>query len=606
MNDFRRLFRFIRPYVPVLAFSLLLLLFAGWFEVLTATLVQPLFDDVLVPEAGASTDVTNKLALVRHYLSLLPGSDIARLSLALLLLTLLKGLFLYYSNYAMSHVGQSIVRDLRNNLFTHVLDQSLAFFSLNSTGRLMSRMSSDVDQVQEAVSTLLADLFREVVLLLSLVILVFYLDWKLAALSLLIGPAAAILTMTMGKKIRLVTVKSREDVANLSDQLQQSITGMRILKAFGMEKYEQMQFAKGASRLFSSNMKAARILFLNSPVMEFLAILAFIPLLFYADARKGAGTLSMGMFATVLVSLFRMYDPIRKLSRMHVQFSRAFASAGRIMELFDTHIEIKDHPNARKLEGIRESIEFRDVSFDYGDSTSPDPVLHHISLRVERKQVVALVGSSGSGKSTLVGLIPRLYDSTSGSILIDSMDIRQFTQSSLRSQIAVVTQETFLFNDTIRNNIAYGDMGAPEERIVEAAHAALAHDFILRFPKQYETVIGERGQRLSGGERQRISIARAILKNAPILILDEATSALDSESEKWVQQALTNLMQDRTTFIIAHRLSTIRNVDRIIVLDHGRIVESGTHDSLIERDGPYRRFFRLQTEEAFLPAGLIE
>jgi subfamily B ATP-binding cassette protein MsbA len=401
-------------------------------------------------------------------------------------------------------------------------------------------------------------------------------------------------------------VKSREDVANLSDQLQQSITGMRILKAFGMEKHEEAQFAKGASRLFSSNMKAARILFLNSPVMEFLGVLAFVPLLFYAHARISEGTLTMGMFGGSLFSLFRMYDPIRKLSRMHVQFQRAFASAGRIVELFDTHIEIKDHPNARKLEGISKSIEFRGVGFDYGDSTSPDPVLHHISLSVERRQVIALVGSSGSGKSTLVGLIPRFYDPTSGSILIDSMDIRQFTQSSLRSQIAVVTQETFLFNDTIRNNIAYGDIGAADGRIMKAAQAALAHDFILRFPKQYDTIIGERGQRLSGGERQRISIARAILKNAPILILDEATSALDSESEKLVQQALTNLMRDRTTFVIAHRLSTIRNADLIVVLDRGRIVESGTHDSLVEQDGPYRRFFRLQTEDAFLPGDLVE
>ncbi len=569
---------------------------------LTTTLVQPLFDTVLVPEANASTALTDKLALVQHYLSLLPGSNIVQLSIALLLLTLLKGIFLYNANYGMSHVGQSVVRNLRNNLFSHVLDQSMAFFSLNSTGRLMSRMSSDVDQVQEAVSTLLADLFREVVLLLSLIVLVFYLDWKLAALSLLIGPAAAILTMSMGKRIRLVTIKSREDVANLNDQLQQSITGMRILKAFGMEKYEQAQYAKGAERLFRSNMKAARILFLNSPIMEFLAVAAFIPLLFYADARKEAGTLSMGMFATVMFSLFRMYDPIRKLSRMHVQYERALASAGRIMELFDTHIEIKDSPAAIKLEGIRESIEFRDVCFDYHDGKNPEPVLHHISLKVERRKVIALAGGSGSGKTTLVGLIPRFYDPTAGAILIDSMDIRQFTQSSLRSQIAVVTQETFLFNDTVRNNIAYGDMSASEEKIMQAATAALAHDFIMRFPKQYDTVIGERGQRLSGGERQRISIARAILKNAPILILDEATSALDSESEKLVQQALINLMQDRTTFVIAHRLSTIRNADLIIVMDRGRIVESGTHDSLLEQDGPYRRLFRLQTEETFMPA----
>jgi subfamily B ATP-binding cassette protein MsbA len=344
-------------------------------------------------------------------------------------------------------------------------------------------------------------------------------------------------------------------------------------------------------------MKAAAILFLNSPVMELLGVVAFLPLLYYAHNFIVDKTLTLGVFGGSIYALFRMYDPIRKLSRLHVQFQRALASGSRIFDLLDEHLEIKDRPGAVVLDGIRDSIEFRDVCFNYVDQNGETRVLQGINLNVRRNQVIALVGSSGSGKSTLAGLLPRFHDPTSGAILIDGKDIREFTQSSLRRQIAIVTQETFLFNDTVRSNIAYGDIKASEESIVEAARAALADDFIRQFPMGYSTLIGERGQRLSGGERQRISIARALLKNAPILILDEATSALDSESEQLVQQALANLIRDRTTLVIAHRLSTIRNADMIIVIERGRIVESGTHDSLMENDGPYRKFFRLQNEE---------
>jgi ATP-binding cassette, subfamily B, bacterial MsbA len=299
-----------------------------------------------------------------------------------------------------------------------------------------------------------------------------------------------------------------------------------------------------------------------------------------------------------MFALFSMYDPIRKLSRIHVQIQRALASSTRIVELLDTHREIQDKPGVRSMDGFKDSVEFQDVCFDYSDRNEETHVLSAINLKATRNQVIAIVGSSGSGKTTLVGLIPRFYDPTSGVVKIDGIDIRECTQNSLRSQIAIVTQETFLFNDTVRNNIAYGNIKAPEEKIIEASRAALADDFIMKFPMKYDTMIGERGQRLSGGERQRLSIARALLKDAPILILDEATSALDSESEKLVQQALANLIRNRTTFVIAHRLSTIRNADRILVLDHGRIVESGTHDTLMLNDGPYRRFFRLQTEES--------
>jgi ATP-binding cassette, subfamily B, bacterial MsbA len=606
MNILARLYHFVKPYRSTILFSFVLLAFAGLFEILTTALVIPLFDKVLTSEQTARV-VQHKMSLFQHLmsflmraLSLIPGwSIITHLALALVVLTIFKGVCLYYSNYAMSHVGQSVVTDLRTRLFNHILNQSMAFFSLNSTGRLMSRMGSDIEQLQEAVSSTLGELFRESVLLISLIIWNFLIDYRLALLSILIAPLAVLLTLFMGKRIRSVSMKGREDTATLSDQLQQSITGMRIIKAFGMEKHEEESYRKRAMRLFRSNMRAAAILFVNSPVMEFLGVVAFIPLLYYAHGRIMHNTLTLGLFGGSLFSLFRMYDPIRKLSRIHVQYQRAMASGSRIFELLDTHLEIEDKPSGLTLEGFRNSIEFRNVCFDYVDQNGKTRVLRDINLTVKRNSVIALVGSSGSGKTTLVGLISRFYDPTSGSIVIDGIDIRDYTQSSLRSQIAIVTQETFLFNDTVRNNISYGDVHASEERIMEAARAALADDFIARFPMKYQTLIGERGQRLSGGERQRLSIARALLKNAPILILDEATSALDSESEQLVQQALGNLIRDRTTFVIAHRLSTIRNADTILVLDHGRIVESGTHDSLMAHDGLYRKFFYLQTEESF-------
>jgi subfamily B ATP-binding cassette protein MsbA len=332
--------------------------------------------------------------------------------------------------------------------------------------------------------------------------------------------------------------------------------------------------------------------------MELLGVVATIPLLYYVHARISEGTLTLGRFGVTLFSLFSMYDPIRKLSRIHVQIQRAFASSSRVVELLDTHQEIQNRPGARSMDGFRDAIDFQNVCFNYADQNGETRVLHDINIKAYRNQVIAIVGSSGSGKTTLVGLIPRFYDPTSGSVRIDGIDIREYTQSSLRSQIAMVTQETFLFNDTVRNNIAYGDIHASEEQIMDASRVALADDFISKFPMKYETLIGERGQRLSGGERQRISIARALLKNAPILILDEATSALDSESEKLVQQALANLIRNRTTFVIAHRLSTIRNADRILVINHGKIVESGTHEVLMQQGGLYRKFFRLQTDES--------
>ncbi len=600
MKDFLILYPFLKPHLPRLVLSLALLVVAGAAEVLTTGLATPMFDDVLggprVPGAVATAPPSEKLRFLVEALAIIPGSILTQVAAGLLIFTLIKGVCIYASNLGMGHVGQSVVLELRNRLFNHVLSQSLFFFSSSSTGMLMSKMNSDVEQVQDAVSTSIAELFRETVLLIALVAWIFYIDCYLAALAMLIAPVALSLTLTMGRRIRKASLKSRESVAVLNDMLQQAISGMRVIKAFGTEAREQERYRRSGNTLFHANMRALRILFMNSPIMELLGILCFIPLLYYAHHRITEGSLTLGVFGGVLFALFRMYDPIRKLSRIHVQFQRAFASASRISELLETHIEIHDRAGAIELKGVGSGIEFYQVCFSYPGDVPHGHVLENISLTVRPHQVVALVGSSGAGKTTLAALVTRFYDATSGCIRIDGVDIREYTQSSLRRNVAIVAQETFLFNDTVRCNIAYGNPEAPLGRIVEAAQAAYAHDFIMGFPQQYDTVIGERGQRLSGGERQRIAIARALLKDAPILILDEATSALDSESEQTVQRALANLIENRTTLVIAHRLSTIRYADLIVVLAQGSIVESGTHEDLLGKGGLYHRFFCLQNE----------
>ncbi|MBN2241979.1 MAG: ABC transporter ATP-binding protein [Acidobacteria bacterium] len=596
MRAIDELYNFVKPYKRNIVLSLFLLAASAGLEALRFLLIIPLFDKVLISQPLPFKTGMEQFAFLQVILDLMPGGIVWQVSLILVTLTLLKGIFIYCSDYLMGRVGQNVLTDLRNILFNHVIGQSMGFFASNSTGRLMSKMGNDVEQIQEAVSTVMAELFRESVVLAAMGVVVFVVDWKLALLTLLIAPPAFGLTYLLGKRSRIASLKGRQDTATLNDQLQQSLTGMRIIKAFGMESHESRHYKKTTLHLFRSNMRAMAVFFLSSPLLEFIGAVAFVPILFYAHRNITGSELTLGMFGSGLFALFRMYDPIRKLSRIHIRIQRSMAAASRISDLLGTHHEIQDRPDALDLEGILDSIEFRNVFFKYEDQSGKKEVLRDIHLKVKKNEIVAIVGSSGAGKSTLVDLIPRFYDPTSGSILIDGRDIRDYRQNSLRRQIAIVTQETFLFNDTVCNNIAYGNKNASMEQIIEAGRAAFAHDFIMGFPLQYQTPIGERGQRLSGGERQRISIARALLKNAPILILDEATSSLDSESEKLVQKALINLIRDRTTLIIAHRLSTVRNVDRIIVLENGRIVESGTHKSLMELQGRYSRFFRLQTE----------
>ena len=590
MNDLRRLFPYIRPNIHLLIVSLLLLVASGALETVVIMLLAPIFNQ-LSSSAGMASSGSDKFAFLQPLLGLSQNS-LVRVAFFLVLFSFFKGIFLYLAEYAMSYSGQQVVAALRKRLNSHLLDQSMAFYAGQPTGKLMARVIADSERLQETVSRTLTDFFRQVLLLLFFLALVFYTDWKLALLSFLIGPLVLWITVKLGHRMRQVSWRSQENLSEISRTLQETIVGQRIVKAFGMEEFERRRFDESTDRLVRANLKVARISALSSPLVEFIGYVSFVPFLLYAHYEINRG-FTLGAFVVFVAALFRLYEPVRKLSRMHLNFQQAFASSSRIFELLDTHIEIKDNPEARELSPIQHEIAFDNVSFRYQEPDS-QPVLTGIDLVIQKGEIVALVGSSGAGKSTVAGLIPRFYDVTSGRITIDGSDIRQVTLLSLRQQIAMVTQETFLFDDTIRNNIAYGRKDCTREEIMEAARAACIHDFFLNLPQGYDTVVGERGQRLSGGERQRIAIARAILKDAPVLILDEATSALDSESERLVQEALYNLMQNRTTLVIAHRLSTVRAAHRIVVMEGGGIVEIGNHDSLLERSGVYRKLHDLQ------------
>lgn len=587
VTDFRKLFPYIRPHLHLLLLSLVLLVASGALETVIIMLLAPIFNQF----SSAAALAPDKFSFLQHYLGL-DRQSMGRVACFLVIFSLFKGVFLYFAEYWMSRSGQKVVLALRNHLSRHLLEQSPAFYAQNPTGKLMARVITDTERLQETVSKTLTDFLRQVCLLVFFLALVFYIDWKLALLSFLVAPVVLAITVNLGRRIRKVSWRSQENLSEVSHVLQETIAGQRIVKAFGMEEYEQRRFEESSRQLVRINLKAARITALNSPLVEFIGYMSFVPFLLYANYQINRG-FTLGAFVVFVAALFRLYEPIRKLSRMHLHFQQAFASSSRIFELLETRVEIKDAPGARELPPIQREIALENVSFRYEGSENP-PVLDRIDLTIKKGEIVALVGSSGAGKSSLASLIPRFYDVAEGRITIDDVDIRAVSLRSLRRQIAIVTQDTFLFNDTVRANIAYGREDCSLDELVEAARAAFIHDFISSLPDGYETIIGERGQRLSGGQRQRVAIARAIMKNAPILILDEATSALDSESERLVQEALYNLMQRRTTVVIAHRLSTVRMADRIVVMEGGSIVETGDHEKLLERCGIYRKLYDLQ------------
>lgn len=510
--------------------------------------------------------------------------------IAVIVIYLLKGLGNYGQTIIMSYIGQRIVTDLRNKLYNHILRQPLSFFTKNPTGILMARLTSDVGLVQGAVSEAVTSILKDSFSLLGLVFVIFYRDWKLALVAMVIFPIAIYPITSFGRKMRQISSSTQVTVGSLTSLLQETISGNRIVKAFGMESYEDERFGKENERLFRLTMKSVSVRAITSPLMEFLGGIGIASIIIYGGYQVLQGTSTPGTFFSFLAALLMLYEPAKRLTNVNNTIQQGLAGAERIFSVIDTVPEIKNREGAVELPRISREINVCDVSFRYEEAF----VLRHINLNIRVGECVAFVGMSGGGKTTLVNLIPRFYDVTEGRILIDGHDIRDVTLESLRAQIGIVTQQTILFNDTARNNIAYGDIRKSDEDIVRAAKAANAHDFIMKLPEGYDTMIGEQGVKLSGGERQRISIARALLKDAPILILDEATSSLDTEAEIEVQEALDKLMKNRTTLVIAHRLSTIRNADRIIVLVDGEIVEEGNHESLLQKKGEYFKLYNMQ------------
>jgi ATP-binding cassette, subfamily B, bacterial MsbA len=589
MRDLRRLLRYLLPHTGTFAIATMAMIVVAVLETATSALIVPIFDQAFAH--GSAHPAETPFGLQR----LIPSSGLAAWRMIALLLvgfTIVKGIAEYFSTYLMAYIGQSSILRLRQELYSHLLSQSAAFFERHRTNYLVSRLISSAAAIEAAVTHTLRDMLREGFTLIAFLCASFYVSWRLTLGSLLIAPPVAGLTMRFGSSLRKLARESFEGNKRLTDTAQEALANHSIVKAYRAEAREQSRFTAVAQRVRRANLRSASISGMSPPIIELIGVLFIAALLFFAEREIRLGRMDLAQFVLFLILLFRSYDPMRKLSRLQNSMSQALAAARHVWEVMDESAEIPEKPNAVRLPPLQHEIELRDVHFGYGDESRA--VLRGVSLTVPAGKLVALVGQSGGGKSTLTKLLPRFHDPSSGAVLWDGIDLRDAQVASLRKQLALVTQETVLFNDTVRYNITYGRPDATDEQLQNAATTALAHDFIVELPAGYDTIIGERGIFLSGGQRQRLAIARAVLIDAPVLVLDEATSALDAESEQLVQRAIGNLIRDRTTVVIAHRLSTIRRADLIVVMERGQIIEQGTHAELLARGGQYQRLYELQ------------
>ena len=600
MRQLTRLVRYALPYWWQILASVVLMAAVGALDAFKYLLVRPVFDRVLNPSTG-SKDIQLFLIPGTHHAVFLQQLVPSRftnawtiVAFALVASTILKGICDYTGTYLVNHAGFGMITDLRDDLYNAILRRSAAFFSKHATGTLLSALINDIERVQYAMSTVLAEFLQQFFTFLSVAAVVAILGGNLAWVLLLFVPVIIYSSRKIGSRVRTTTRQGQDKLAEIQNILHETITGNRIVKAFNSEKWEISRFRGAARRLFRANLRSVAATAISSPLMDIVGVIGIALLLLMGRARIAHGQMTPGVFVAFITAVFSLYNPVRKFALFNNNFQQALGASSEIFKFMDVEDDVREKPHAKRLPPFAKTVQFDHVSFTYGIAGTDARVLHDINLEVRRGEVVAIVGSSGSGKSTLVHLIPRFFDATQGRLLIDGYDVRDLTLSSLREQVGIVTQETVLFNDTVRNNIAYGQPNVALKNVEAAARAALAHDFIKALPAGYDEVIGERGVRLSGGERQRIAIARAILKNAPILILDEATSALDSESEALVQSALHNLMSGRTVFVIAHRLSTVRRADRIVVIENGAIADIGAHEDLMAKLGTYRRLYNLQ------------
>jgi ATP-binding cassette, subfamily B, bacterial MsbA len=612
MRQLTRLIRYVGPYWWPVGASVLLMAAVGLLDAFRLLLIGPIFDRVLNPGSqsremqlftipGSGHPIYLQQFVPSHFQN--PWTVVA---FALVAATVLKGICDYAGTYLVNYAGFGMITDLRNELYDSILQRSAAFFHRHTTGTLVSTIVNDVERVQYAMSSVLAEFLQQFFTFVFTALVVVALGRKFAWILVLFVPVIIFSAGRIGRRVRHTTRRGQDKLADIQNILHETITGNRIVKAFSMERWEIARFRKAAQRLFRANLRSVAAVAISSPLMDIFGAIAIALLLLLGREQINHHVFSSGTFLAFIVAVFKLYDPVRKFALFNNNFQQALGASSEIFKFMDTEDDVKEKPGVKPLAPFSHSIRFENVCFSYESSSGSEEdegreILRDINLEVRAGEVLAVVGSSGAGKSTLVHLIPRFFDVTSGKLMIDGVDVRDTTLASLRSQIGVVAQDTVLFNDTVRNNIAYGQPGMSQKAVEAAARAALAHDFIMDLPSGYETVIGERGVRLSGGERQRIAIARALLKNAPILILDEATSALDSESEALVQSALQNLITGRTVVVIAHRLSTVRRADRIVVLENGTTADIGPHEELMKKLGTYRRLYELQFAEVEQP-----